>query len=248
MTDELRYPEHWTTSRLHDYDKCPLLYKKRYVERLPEPPRELKPGQTEHANDRGSRIHAAGEAFIQGDGPLTAEYIAFEKEMGLLRDLYASGHVSVEQEWGFSYDWEPTDYKTAYGRMKLDVCVIQGNKAVVVDHKTGNQYPVKHAEQMMIYGTGTMMRYPEVEIVTTELWYLDKDDLASLTFRRPDMPRLVATFRSRTDKMLADRTFKPASHMYACNMCSYKAECEFSATSNKRPATKKASSSGFFEW
>ena len=34
---------------------------------VPEPERALRPGQTEHANDRGSRIHDNCELYVRGD-------------------------------------------------------------------------------------------------------------------------------------------------------------------------------------
>ena len=53
----------WSYSRLADFEQCKLRAKLKYIDRIPEPARPLPPGKTEHANDRGTRIHDAGERF-----------------------------------------------------------------------------------------------------------------------------------------------------------------------------------------
>ena len=55
----------WSYSRLVDFEQCKLRAKLKYIDRIPEPARPLPPGKTEHANDRGTRIHDAGERFVQ---------------------------------------------------------------------------------------------------------------------------------------------------------------------------------------
>lgn len=252
---EIKYPTAWSPSRLQDYEKCALLYAKKYVHKLPEPPRELPRGKTEHANDRGSRIHDSAEKYVRGEADLIKELSSFSHELTVTRDLYKTGVVQLEQDWAFTHGWEPCDpkdYNVIWGRMKLDMCIFQEESAVVVDHKTGRPYPMKHAEQMMLYGIGTMMRHPEISVVHTELWYVDAEDdmaISGLTFRRPDIPRLRAGFEARFEKMLTDRTFKPACHAYACGFCPYKEECEFSVTTKPKTAKpQKTTTDGFFDW
>ena len=43
----------WSYSKLIDFEKCKLLAKIKHLDKTPEPERPLRPGQTEHANDRG---------------------------------------------------------------------------------------------------------------------------------------------------------------------------------------------------
>ena len=60
----------WSFSRLSIFEQCKLRTKLAYIDRIPEPPRPLPPGKTEHANDRGTRIHDAAERFVRGGAEL----------------------------------------------------------------------------------------------------------------------------------------------------------------------------------
>src|SRR5690606_8448838 len=60
----------WSYSRLTGLEQCALRAKLAYIDRIPEPERPLPPGKTEHANDRGTRIHLAAELFVRGEAEL----------------------------------------------------------------------------------------------------------------------------------------------------------------------------------
>ena len=68
-------------SRLNDYESCPLKAKLKMIDKIPEPERPLPPGKTEHANDRGTRIHGEIEAFVKGTGPMPIEARRFKDEL-----------------------------------------------------------------------------------------------------------------------------------------------------------------------
>lgn len=76
-------------------------------------------------------------------------------------------------------DWEPTAWvgSTTWVRIKLDALVFEeDNSARVIDYKTGKKWgnEITHGQQCLLYAIGTFYRYPEIEAVQTELWYLDK--------------------------------------------------------------------------
>ena len=55
------------------FEQCKFRAKLQYVDKIPEPERPLPPGKTEHANDRGTRIHDAAENFVNRDINLIPE-------------------------------------------------------------------------------------------------------------------------------------------------------------------------------
>lgn len=102
----------WSYSKLVEFEKCKFRTFLLHVKRVPEPPRELRPGQTEHANDRGSRIHDEAEKFVRGDrAHLSSELRPFENEFLRLRELYRQGVVSLEGNWGYDEGWNPMPWK-----------------------------------------------------------------------------------------------------------------------------------------
>lgn len=226
----------WSVSMLHVYETCPLQYKKKYIERIPEPERPLPPGKSEHANERGARIHEASELYVKGEREdLVEEAQAFEEDIEVLRDLYGAGSVMLEHDWCFDIDWNPCNRKERDSIFIVDVAVWlqRPDWLLVIDYKTGRPYPVKHMDQMQAYALAAFKKFPDLQQVSTELWYLDKDEISITSFKRAAAKPIENSFRNRVGRMRTDRTFKPASHMHACRYCPYKEQCEFVETGNK---------------
>jgi hypothetical protein len=117
----------WSFSTLQEFERCKKYYQLKRVNRLPEPPRELKVGQTEQANTRGERIHKAAEDFVTLPSPieLIDELKHYKKELVKLRALFAQGTVSCEQQWGYDLGWQPCGWMDpqVWLRVKLDFLV-----------------------------------------------------------------------------------------------------------------------------
>ena len=215
----------WSHSSLSNFEKCKLLAKFKHLDKIPEPERPLPPGKAEHANDRGTRIHDHCEAFVTGLVPnQIPEMKKFEVEFDQLRHLHGLGMVSCEGEWAVDRDWTPTDWKTGWHRSKVDSIVFPNPEvAVVIDYKSGKRFgnEVKHAEQTQLYALNAVLRYPKLEVVHTELWYLDVDEMASASFTRAQVLRFKANFDRRGHAMTNATSFPPNPNMYTCQYCQY---------------------------
>jgi hypothetical protein len=79
-----------------------------------------------------------------------------------VRDEFKAGNVSLEGEWGFDKDWIPTDWHSAWLRVKGDAVLTRPGQAVVIDHKTGRKHgnELKHGEQVQLYAIATLIRNP----------------------------------------------------------------------------------------
>jgi hypothetical protein len=217
----------WSHSRVVDFEKCKNMAFLKYVRRIPEPERPLRPGQTEHANDRGTRVHDGNELYVRGKGDMPSESKSFRTEMEALQRLFELGKVSLEGEWGFDRAWEICDYKVAWLRMKLDALVfLSPQEAVAIDYKTGKKFgnEIKHGEQLMLYQLATFLRYPGLEEVHTELWYLDHDELTQKTFTRAQGLRFKRNWEQRGNAITTCTTFPPNPNRWSCQYCPYGTE------------------------
>ena len=99
----------WSHSRLVDFEKCKRYFELKHIQRIPEPERPLPPGKTEHANDRGSRVHDSCEQYVRGDIDVLAPEANkfFGPQIDLLRTMYKDGLVQLEGDWGLTSDWAP---------------------------------------------------------------------------------------------------------------------------------------------
>lgn len=216
----------WSHSKLMDFEKCKFLAWLKHDQRIPEPERPLPPGKTEHANDRGSRIHDSCERYVRGDTHELAHEASkhFGPQLDLMRVLHSEGKVSLEGEWGMDADWQPTDYHKAWLRLKLDAIIhIDKTEAIVVDYKTGKRFgnEIKHNDQLLIYMVCSFLRYPQLERVSAELWYLDQGEITSKVFTR-DQGLRFRTGLDRRGRAVTECTDFPANpNVYSCQWCQY---------------------------
>lgn len=218
----------WSHSRLSVFESCKRHFELAYIQKIPEPERPLPPGKTEHANDRGTRIHEAAERYIKdGNVELIPELGHFEAEMIQARAMFAAGKASTEGEWAFTRNWESVAWMSndVWCRIKCDLVVDMGNdEFVVVDFKSGKRYrnELKHAEQMQLYVIGTLCKYLNAKKVTTELWYLDLNELSSMTYTREQGLRLMKNFERRGELLTTCEEFPANPNRETCRFCPYK--------------------------
>lgn len=235
----------WSYSKLQDFESCKFLAKLKHLDKIPEPERPLPPGKTEHANDRGSRIHDSCEMYVSGQSDFLdpdAEKF-FGPELDLMRVLYQEGLVSLEGEWGMNMDWEPADWKDAWLRLKLDACVfVDPTHAIVIDYKTGRKFgnEIKHAGQLYLYQLVTFLRYPKLEKVTAELWYLDQDETTSQTFTRKQGLLFKKNFHKRGLDLTTCSDFPTNPSIHTCKWCQYGpwngGQCQDGVRAPKKPS------------
>ena len=216
----------WSYSRLTVFEQCPYHAYLKFIKKIPEPERPLPKGKTEHANDRGSRIHDGAEHYVRGTGEFPKELSKFRPEFDKLKVLFEQGKVVLEGDWGLTKGWGPTGWMEpdTWGRVKLDaLAFLTPEHAAVIDYKTGQRFgnEIKHAEQGQLYQLSSFLRYPELEQITVELWYTDKDDMAQMTFTRRQGLRFFNGFNRRAIAMTTAKKFPARPNMFACKWCPY---------------------------
>ena len=208
-------------SRLLDFESCRFKAYLKHVERVPDP----KPNT---AADRGTDIHNRTELFIRNKGELPNETAKhFKTEADSLKEHFKAGKASLEGEWAFDRDWNPTTWKTGWFRLKADAVIhLTPKHAIVVDYKTGKRFgnEIKHGEQLQLYALAVFIREPKVEHITAELWYFDQNELASYTVTREQGLRCLKGFDNRARKMTDAKEFKPNPNAYSCRWCPFKPE------------------------
>lgn len=215
----------WSHSRAVDFEACKFKAWLKYDQKIPEPERPLPPGKTEHANDRGTRVHTGAELYVSGqDDVILPEMERFSSEFVLLRVLHEEGLVSLEGEWGMGLDWAPSEWHSAWLRLKLDAIVHWSPQyATVIDYKTGKIFgnEVKHSEQLQLYQLVTFLRYPKLETIEAELWYLDHGEVARKIYTRDQGLRFLQRWESRGLKITTATEFPPNPNKFSCKWCPY---------------------------
>lgn len=191
-----------------------------FVKREPEP--ERKP---DNPAARGDRIHNHCEDYVRGKAPEQPGEASkhFGLKIDKLRELYREGFVLLEQQWTYNEFWQVTEDPKPWLRIKADVFVNFVEDGIVIDYKTGRKFgnEPKHVQQTQLYAIGAFLRYPELAKVTTELWYLDQNDITSITYTRDQAMQFVGRFDKRVERMMEDRTYRPRPNKETCKYCPY---------------------------
>ncbi len=224
----------WSHSSLQQFQECPYRLYLRRVKRIKEPSGE--------AAERGTMIHDQCEAYVNGsriDLPEGKKTQEFQHRFETLRSLYLKGQVHLEENWGFDIDWgtladDGALYKnpSLWCITKLDVFVRESEtSARIIDHKTGRKFgnEVKHGGQAMEYAVSAFMRYPELEHITTEFWYLDQGQDGVRTYNRQEAMLLLPRINQRAIKLTSATKFPAKPSDKACKWCHYRksGDCEY---------------------
>ena len=219
MTDPLRS---WSFSGLQVFETCPYWAYLRYGQRIPEP--EPPPNAP---NVRGSRTHDEAELFVRGEGPFTPGLAKFEKQFLELKTLFDEGIVELEENWGVDRSWNSVEWSdpNCWGRIKLDAFVRTSTTSCrVIDYKTGKSWgnEVKHSQQGSVYGIAALMRYPELEEVTIEFWYLDEGKCRPKTISRDKLMKQLPKLNERAVMMTSVSSFPAKPNKFNCRWCPYR--------------------------
>jgi len=216
----------WSMSRLDVFETCPYRAKLQYIDRIPQNPLVISEGKDEHPLTRGNRIHDAAEKFVKEDILLIDELkLHFEEDFFEARDIYRSApeRCVVEDDWAFDTNWKKTGWKSddCWGRLKLDLGIVDDDYMDIVDYKTGRKYAPKHIQQGQLYVIVSFIRFPQLQNVKSSFWYVDSGDILSKSYTRIQGEVLKDGFDSRARAMTEATQFPAKSSAYACRFCPY---------------------------
>jgi hypothetical protein len=203
----------WSYSRWQDYLKCPAFAKYKHFDKIREPGNK--------AMDRGTAIHKLAEKFARAKAnvKLPVELECFEEEF---REVQKTKLVLCEQEWAFTNKWDSTDWfsDAAWCRVKVDLVYTQGKILKLRDHKTGKINPA-HDGQLSLYALAGLLKYPELDGVEVQNWYLDHGIIMPekiKIYTHADVPALKKEWAAKVKPLLSDRRFSPKPSS-ACVYC-----------------------------
>ena len=178
--------------------------------------------------DRGTEIHNYAEDYVNGTlAELPKELHKFTDDFEELRQLYTDAKVELEGEWGFDVEWAPVGWmeKATWARIKLDALVQEDEtSARVIDYKTGRMFgnEIPHGQQGLLYAIGTFFRYPTLQFVQTEFWYLDHGKTTKKTYTRDQAMLFAPAFHRRAVKMTTETEFAPTPSTSSCKWCPHR--------------------------
>jgi CRISPR/Cas system-associated exonuclease Cas4 (RecB family) len=216
----------WSFSALKTFEQCPYRSYLQKIKKIPEPQHP--------AAKRGTDIHNQAEDYVKGEIKFPATLGKFTSSFKDLYELYADAKVELEGDWGFTKDWAITGWRDpdVWARIKLDAIVRNDEtSARVIDYKTGRKWgnEITHGQQALLYAIASFIRYPELEFIRTELWYLDHASTAEQTYTRGQAMLFFPRWEERAHAMTNATEFPPKPSIAACKWCSYRTsgDCDY---------------------
>ena len=203
------------------YENCPYRYfRQRVVKDIVD-----KGGE---ASLYGERIHKYLEDRLQSDAELPREIAHYEVLCNAVEKAANEGELLIESELCLTEELKPTGWwdADAWLRSKLDVLVLQGADAVVMDWKTGKRRP--DFFQMQVFAGQVFKHYPEVQRVKTTLVWLHDMKLDTEQYTRLDMNSLWADILTRIRRIYAslEQDNWPARPSGLCRFCPVRHDCD----------------------
>jgi len=208
-------------SSIKMFENCPLNY---YRQRIKK---EIKDEGGE-ASIYGERIHAFLEARLKGSG-LDPEAAQYEPLCKSVEKLASQGELHIEMEATLTENLTPTTWwaPDAWLRSKLDVLVIIGPDAVVMDWKTGKRKADQF--QMQLFAAQVFKHYPEVQRVKTSLVWLKTMEMDTHQYTRLDMNEVWGEIMRRIQRIhdAYEHGNWPARPSGLCRYCPCRHDCDF---------------------
>lgn len=178
-------PLPWSHSRLEDFKNCPRAFHEKQV---------LKSVVEEKGEESiwGTRVHKHFEEFLIDGVALPPELE--EHEDFLLRLMSLPGQLSVEQRIALNMDGAPCDFfqNRVWYRGVIDVKIVDGATAYLVDHKTGK---VKNNfRQLKSFALHTFAAHPAVTHIKADYYWTQTKKRVGETYTRADISGMWAEF------------------------------------------------------
>lgn len=203
------------------YENCPYrYYRQRIVKDVID--------QGGEASLYGERIHKHLELKLKGEADLPKEAEHYEVLCQAVQALAREGELHIEKELVLNENLEPTGWwdADAWLRSKLDILVLNGDKAVVMDWKTGKRNP--DFFQMGMFAAQVFKHFPDVTEVKTSLVWLKTMDMDTEIYLRKDANALWVDIMGRIRRIYqsVDHDNWPAKPSGLCRFCPARHDCD----------------------
>lgn len=179
----------WSFSKMMTFETCPRQYEAKYV---------LKsvPFVQNEAAKWGDDVHKALENNLRYGMEMPSNMAMYQRFADAVRRF--SGEIVAERQVAVNPHLMETGYfdGDVWVRAKIDVTIINGNKAKVLDWKTGKMKD--DPKQLMFYALLVFIMHPQVEEVQAGfVWLKDGVVTPPATFRKEQFGQMLSMWVSK---------------------------------------------------
>lgn len=188
-------PYTWSYSKLKAFETCP---KRHWHVDIAKDVKEEQSSQLVEGNE----IHEALDARLgRRKVPLPMGLAYLEPWCEKIERGAEGGRLETEVKTAFTRDFGATGYfaRDVWFRGKIDVLVVKGPIAFVVDWKTGKVVP--DSPQLLLMAQSVFSMFPEVQAVRTEFIWTAANESTRMDVSRADMAAFWSDMLPRVERM-----------------------------------------------
>lgn len=209
-------PFAWSYSALTEFENCP---KKYYHLRVIK---DVKDEDNQWSGE-GKQVHEALYKRVVDGTPLPLNLRMYEPMAAKFAD--APGDKYGEMKFALTREFQPTEFfaNDVYIRAIIDLLIVRGKHAIIVDWKTGK---VKDDFTQINMSAAVLSQFmPELETFTVAYVWLKSRNVSQATMRRSDMPSVWGDLLPRATRIEEARstTTFSAKPSGLCAYCPVKA-------------------------
>lgn len=210
----------WSYSGLKEYVNCPRQY---YHTRVAKDFVKLPTEQMLY----GTAVHQACEDYVRDMTPLAKNYERFKPMLDALLEI--DGARYPEYRMAMTRDFEPCTFgaKDYWVRGIVDLLIINGDTAHIVDYKTGSaKYP--DPKQLKLMALLTYTHFPDVVKIKAGLLFVAHNTFVDEEYNREDWDKLWNMFVPDLERLqLSHENHKwPENPTPLCGWCPV-STCQF---------------------
>ena len=209
----------WSYSSLKDFINCPKQYQE--VKVLKNFTKKATPQML-----YGTEVHKACEDYVGEGKPLAKNYERFKSVLDVFVNM--EGTKYPEHRMGLDADGNAAAYGKGYWvRGIVDLLIIDGDHAFIVDYKTGsNKYP--DPKQLKLMALMTFAHFPQVNKIKAGLLFVMHDSFLAEEYDREGIESLWGHFKSDLErlKISYENDVWQTNPTALCGWCPVKT-CEF---------------------
>jgi hypothetical protein len=180
----------WSYSSITTFEKCPKRY---YHEKVACDVERT----TNFAATYGVNVHEAAEHYLRDGVPIPEKYGYMIPIVDAIKNK--DGEVFAEMELAIAKDgdtFRTTEFNAddVWYRGIADACVVNCNKALLIDYKTGKNARYADERQLTMMAAALFLKYPDLEDISAALLYVVSDEVVKRFYKRVSLEYYLATF------------------------------------------------------
>ena len=195
----------WAYSKIKAFETCPKqFYHMRIAKTYTEP-------ESDHLL-YGNEFHKAAELYVPDKEDLPKKFDFARPVLDSLKALPGEKHF--ELKLGLTEDLEPCGFfdKNVWWRGVVDLLIIDGDRARVVDYKTGKSARYADKGQLELMAMATFKHYPQIKKVQGALLFVVANDMIREAYLQEAQTDLWSDWLKRytaADKAVRANVFNP---------------------------------------